>query len=131
MFSCHGRGGIETRGGLGPYTFNKSLAPAGLKCNHASYSYCPPPFFSTTSITQRDMHVTVVGLHNGGGGCPNVAKGMKTVPLLCCVSCCCHWLFSMLAYRHNGILLKPHAACQLRRKRSRSHCWETSWMVRS
>lgn len=71
MFCCHGRGGMETWGlGPGPYIFNWSLAPAGLKCNHASYSYCPPlpPRFSTTSITQRDMHVTVVGLHNGGWG---------------------------------------------------------------
>lgn len=71
MFCCHGRGGMETWGlGPGPYIFNRSLAPAGLKCNHASYSYCPclPLFFSTTSITQRDMHVTVVGLHSGGWG---------------------------------------------------------------
>lgn len=64
-------GGMETWGlGPDPYIFNRCLAPVGLKCNHASYSYCPrlPPLFSTTSITQRDMHVTVVGLHNGGWG---------------------------------------------------------------
>lgn len=98
-----------------------ALAPAGLKCNHAPYSYCPPlpPLFSATSITQRDTHVTVVGLHNGGWrgdsggwGCPNVAEGRKTVPPLRYVICWCNGLFQMPPYSHNNMSQKYHAACQ-------------------
>lgn len=98
-----------------------ALAPAGLKCNHAPYSSCPPlpPLFSATSITQRDTHVTVVGLHNGGWrgdsggwGCPNVAEGRKTVPPLRYVICWCNGLFQMPPYSHNNMSQKYHAACQ-------------------
>lgn len=96
-------------GGLDPgqYIFNRNLAPAGLKCNHASCSYCAPlpPLCSTTSITQRDMHVTVVGLHNRGWAGAGAGGVQEKQSLSCYLLVLCARPCS-----HNNIL--QNAVCQ-------------------
>lgn len=66
----------------------------GLKCNHASYSYClplPSCLFNHFNYTERHAcdsgRVTQPGGgwdggSCGGWGCPNVAKGRKNSPVL-------------------------------------------------